>query len=279
LPPHEHAPAALHPSARFVSHAVHAAPLLPHAPRFGAVQVVPLQQPAVHELESHTHWPPLQCCPEMHAGPEPHWQPLAPHVSVADVLQLTQAAPPAPHVVSDEVTHAPLWQQPVHVDPLHVHVPPAHCSPVAHCPFVPHVHLPVAASQPSDTLGSQAWHVAPPSPHAVLLGVTHCNPWQHPLGHEAAVHEHLPWTHCWPLPHALVAVPHTHVPAALHVSPTFGSHVVQVAPLAPHVVTPAVSHVVPLQQPVVHDVESHTHWPPTHRCPVLHGVLQPEAAS
>jgi hypothetical protein len=65
------------------------------------------------------------------------------------------------------------------------------------------------------------------------------------------------------------------VEVLLHVRPPDVPHEPHAAPAIPQrlVVWPAkATHVVPLQQPLRHDVASHTHALPLQRCPVTHPV-------
>jgi hypothetical protein len=79
-----------------------------------ATQLVPLQQPEGHEVESHTHMPPWHRWPAPHAGPLPHRQAPPEHPSAVVVEHATQAAPPAPHApTEDPGWHMPFWQQPL----------------------------------------------------------------------------------------------------------------------------------------------------------------------
>jgi hypothetical protein len=50
-----------------------------------------------------------------------------------------------------------------------------------------------------------------------------------------------------------------------HVSVVVGSQALHDPPPVPQVVTDAVLHVLPAQQPLAQDVASQTHWPPLHR--------------
>ncbi len=85
-------------SARAGSHAVQAAPPVPHSDRVpGERHAVPLQQPEEHEDESQTHWLLRQREPALHAGPVPHLHPVEPQLFASVRLQLTHWAPPVPH--------------------------------------------------------------------------------------------------------------------------------------------------------------------------------------
>ncbi len=53
-------------------------------------------------------------------------------------------------------------------------------------------------------------------------------------------------------------------------------HATHVAPADPQVASERVLHVVPLQQPLGHDVPSHTHRPARQRWPAAHGPWPPQ---
>jgi hypothetical protein len=52
-------------------------------------------------------------------------------------------------------------------------------------------------------------------------------------------------------------------------------HVTHVAPSVPQLVIDDVSQIVPLQHPLGHDVELHTHDPPEQTCPLAHSTPEP----
>ena len=149
-------------------------------------------------------------------------------------------------------THVPPLQQPVGqvvaLQPLQTpieHIPPGH-----------------------------VWHAFPPVPHAPGSSVvTHIPPEQHPFGHEFLSQVQTPFTHSCPLPHA-APVPHVQVPDALHPSPVL-PQLAHETPGPAHEVDVSVSHRLPLQHPVGHDVALHTHDPPEHACPTPHSALVP----
>lgn len=146
LMPHWQPPAAQLSERR--SHAAHIAPFWPHCMVLVFVtQVLPAQQP-VHEVESQTHWPPMQCWPVPQGAfmPQVH-EPLE-QVSALRWVQSAQLWPSFPHcVVVAGLTHEPLAQQPV---AQFIAVQPEHMpEPRQVCPI------------------GQAWHVMPPVPHAM----------------------------------------------------------------------------------------------------------------
>jgi hypothetical protein len=128
----------------------------------------------------------------------------------------------------------------------------------------------------------QVAHAAPPVPHEVsVVPARQVLPLQQPL-HEVVSQTHVPDEQRWPVLHE----PLMHVPPqpslAPHALPTqlgvhpvhrplshvpLPSHFAQIAPPLPQALgdVPGV-HTTPSQQPP-HDVVSHTHAPPAHRCP------------
>lgn len=114
-----------------------------------------------------------------------------------------------------------------------------------------------------------------PPPQVLTVGELHEVPLQQPLVHEDALHAQAPPTHCWPDTQA-APPPHEHEPAELHWSARVALHAVQLEPFAPHSPRLGDVHVVPLQQPLPHDVESQTHapflqcWPALQGCPLPH---------
>jgi hypothetical protein len=149
-------------------------------------------------------------------------------------------APEAPHDGVDSDAYAsqvpvvpPLQQPPEHVLASHEQTPTV----ASHRPF------------------AQAPHDAPPLPHCNEVCEaygTHWLPLQQPLEHDVASQTHWPvvLSHSWPVAHD----PHA-------------------TPAAPHEVFDSdayASHVVPLQQPIGHEVGSQTHCPPEHSWPAAH---------
>lgn len=154
-----------------------------------------------------------------------------------------QVAPAAPHAAAlVEVTHVAPEQQPAHVAALQpAHTPPAH------------------ASEPGHVV-----HAEPPAPHALgAVPGKHVVPLQQPP-HDVPSHTHAPPTQCWPAPHAS-PLPQRHAPP-LQVSARTGSHAAHDAPAVPHaLVVGTALQLVPAQQPVGHEVASHTQRPPAQR--------------
>jgi hypothetical protein len=303
------------------SHVEHPAPPVPHDVVVGVVQTFPLQHPAGQLFVSQTHWPPTHSCPAPHGAPPPHAQaptvqrsafvgshaphapPPLPHcealVDVTHVfptqhpahvvahpaqLPLMQASPGlhvwhalpfAPHADVLGDTHAPLAsQQPFgHDVASHTHLPPRHSCPAAHGRPLPQVQMPPVHE--SDFVASQAEQAAPAAAHAFAAHGVQTLPLQQPFVHDVASHTHAPPTQACPGAHARPA-PHAQTPAA-HESERSGSHAMHVLPFVPHVDELVAMHVAPLQQPLAHDVASHTHAPPTQCWPATHGALVPQA--
>jgi hypothetical protein len=215
-PPPQEQPPAVQPSATVVLQVVHPLPLAPQEVTPAVSQVVPLQQPVAHDVASHTHAPPTQCCPLAHAAPVPHAQvPPDEQESARTGSHATQATPPAPHAraVVGELQVLPV-QHPVHV--------------LAQVP-----HAPLLQSSPD----GQGVQEEPPRPHAVASGLVLqlLLELQHPLAHDVASHTHAPPTQCWPAAHG-APVPHAQLPPA-QVSARTESQATQaepVAPLTPH---------------------------------------------
>ena len=70
--------------------------------------------------------------------------------------------------------------------------------------------------------------------------------------------------------------PHEHDPSAEQLSASRGSQVWHAPPATPQLVNDVAKHAVPKQQPVGHEVPSHTQAPPTHRWPAAHPSSQVE---
>ncbi len=170
---------AVHASERVESHAVHAAPVVPHFESEGVVHVLFAQQPVGQEPFAPTvHWqlPLTQAWPTAHCRPEPQAHcPTGLQLSLRVVSHATHAMPPFPHVACD-CRGGPLQltpeQQPVRqVDAQPEHAPFVQLSPLGH------------------------WLQAPPPlPHApVVVPGWHCPPTQHPVPHDTRSHTHIPF--------------------------------------------------------------------------------------
>jgi hypothetical protein len=167
---------------------VQAAQAAPPAPQSAAdcadasTHVLPLQQPNVHELESHTHWPVVL----LHSWPEEQ----APQVSPPVPQEVLLSEPYSSHVP----VMPPLQQPSGHEVASQTHCPiPLHSWPDGHAaqtaPPEPHEvfdslvgasHLSLAVQQPGQDVpaqeqaplvqfspGAQELHAPPPVPHCV----------------------------------------------------------------------------------------------------------------
>ena len=77
-------------------------PLTPQAVNAeGVLQVLPLQQPSEHEVESHTQVVPLQRCPGAQLAPLPHWQLPFVHAFARTGSHAMQVAPAVAQVPVD----------------------------------------------------------------------------------------------------------------------------------------------------------------------------------
>jgi hypothetical protein len=242
-------------SAVTVLHTTHASPPNPHALVERALQVGPEQQPVVHVDAHPVHTPDEQLSPPG---------------------QLSHALPPLPHAPPV----LPGWQalpeqQPVgHDVPSHTHEPLRQRCPVTHAAPLPQLHSP-AVEHESASAAVHALHVVPAAPQADSESVVH-TPWvQHPAGHDVASQRQTPCAQCRPGAQGAPA-PHAQVPVASQVSASKESHAKHDEPAGAHSVSERVSHVVPWQQPSGHDIASHTHWPPMHRCPATQAALPPQ---
>ena len=116
----------------------------------------------------------MQWLPAAHGALAPHMQaPVAEQLSAVAASQATQVSPSKPHDANDGGSmHTPLAQHPFGQDAsLQVHVPPWHTVPGPQGGLVPHMQVPVAASQMFALPAAQATHAAPPMPHAPADGI------------------------------------------------------------------------------------------------------------
>ncbi len=113
----------LHPP---VAHDWQVSPPLPHAvSALPGMQTLPLQQPPAQLVPSQVQAPATQCWPARQAAPCPQAQvPSAAQLSLAIGSQVTQGAPPPPHVAALGVEQTPVAQQPLgQVIALHASAP------------------------------------------------------------------------------------------------------------------------------------------------------------
>jgi hypothetical protein len=254
--PHEQTPVAEQLSARVASQPTQTVPPLPQLASDGALQIEPAQHPPGQLVALQ----PLQC----------------PAVQVWPAGQAVQALPPPPH----EVTLSPLRQTPAEQQPFGHDVPsqtqvlPTQRWPGVHVAPVPQRQSPVA-EQLSDR-PSQAMQLEPAIPQAATERVEQVAPLQQPPGHDVPSQTHRPLSQCWPPAHA-ADEPHAQLPSLAQWSALDGSQGLQAPPLAPQLPSVGVLHTLPVQQPVAHEVASHTHAPPTQRWPLAHGGPLPQA--
>jgi hypothetical protein len=255
--PHRQAPP-VHRLALVALQAVQVAPAVPQAAVVGvATQVLPLQQPA-QVVGSQTQVPAWHFCPVPHfaAPPQVH-TPAALQPSAWVALQAEHAAAPVPQlaVVGGVVQVVPEQQPVLQLVESHTHEPDTQCWPAAHTAPLPHLQAPPA--QVSARTGSHALHWAPAVPHcAAVVAVTQLEPLQQPLGQLAAVQP----AHTW----------------LVQVCPL---HDAQVVPPMPHwvLLVPVWQVLFASQHPPAQLVASHTHAPPTQRCPAAHAAPVPHA--
>jgi hypothetical protein len=98
---------------------------------------------------------------------------------------------------------------------------------------------------------------------------------QQPVGHEVPSQTQVLATQRWPGAHA-APLPQWQLPRPEQLSDR-ASQTTQVEPVLPHAESDRVEQVVPLQQPLGHDVASQVQSPPTQRWPPLHALPEPQA--
>ncbi len=213
-----------------------------------------MQQPLVHEVESHTHAPPTQCWPAEHGAPLPHLHAPLVQLSVSVGSHARHAPPEAPHADSEGAVQVVPEQQPLaHVSEQPVQLPATQLSPA----------LQVAQAEP-------------PVPHAVAeVPVWQTFAWQQPLGQLAWLQMQAPATHASPAPHGGL-LPHWQLPP-LQLSAFVASHAPQLAPPVPHVALDGALHTLPEQHPEGHEAASQTQTPPEQRSPTPHAAPAPQA--
>jgi hypothetical protein len=242
--PHVHAPVDEHPSAPGPQ-LRHAAPLAPHAEAEGVEHTDPLQQPVGHELElQFVQAPALQIW---------FWQEL-------------HCPPPAPHAVCTlPGRHAEPLQHPSQEVESHTQLPFEQCWPDEQGGPPPQVHAP-CDEHPSPRMlpapSTHAAHAPPGAAHAapVVGDVQVPAVVQQPVGHEVASHVQAPSRHRCPTAHSPLA-PQRHTPAGEQLSVRAPSHAAHWLPSVPHAAKLDVSHALPEQHPVGHEVELQMHVP------------------
>jgi hypothetical protein len=117
----------------------------------------------------------------------------------------------------------------------------------------------------------QMTHVDPPVPQVDRLLVWHAAlSSQQPSAHEVPSQTHSPPTQACPAPQG-ACPPQVHTPA-VHPSAVLVWHAVHVPPAVPQFDTDGTLHVVPAQQPFLHDVASQAHAPAVQCWPVVHAA-------
>jgi hypothetical protein len=258
-PPQVHVPV-VQASATVESHVMQPPPIAPQALIDMGTQAVPLQQPIGHEVASHVHAPPTQCCPIAQGAPAP--QAHAPFLqeSARTESHATHIDPPAPQAATEGIVQALPAQQPVEqVCAQPEHTPALHVWPAPH-----------------------GVHAAPMAPHAVVEEVLQAFPLQHPVGQEVASHVHAPATQCCPEAQG-APVPQAHAPFS-HESALTGSQGAQAPPAGAHAAADVGVHPPFAQHPLAHEVTSHAQalgeqcWPGAHPALVPHSHAPPMQA-
>jgi len=239
----------------FIGQELQRPPPDPHSASFElpGSQVLPEQQPCVHELLLHTHLPPEHACPVEHcaAPPQVHW-PDDEHPSAFVASQALHAPPFDPHwgAVAGDTHWLPVVQHPFgHEVELQTHWPCAlHTCPTPQGGPCPQLHAP-ADEQLLASLEVQATHAAPSIPQVANAEVMHVFPLQHPFGHEVELQTQLPPLQICPAPQG-AEVPQLHAPALEQLSALVATQAAQAFAATPHVENVEVSHAAPRQQPL-----------------------------
>jgi hypothetical protein len=209
--------------------------------------------------------------------PAPHWQaPEAEQLSERKASQATQVDPLEP-----QATNARVWQTVPAQHPAaqelesQTQLPDRQRWPGPQANPAPQRQAPDA--QPPALAGSQVVHAEPASPHAGIEGARQVVPEQHPAGQEAAsqmqarAEQRCPCWHAGP-------PPQEQAPSSEQESAKSETQFTQEEPPAPQASKDDGQHAPLEQQPVGHEVASHTHAPLRQRCPSAHEP-QPGPAS
>jgi hypothetical protein len=204
----------------------------------------------------HTQFPPEQTCPAAHWALLPQAQvPVTEQLSASELLQAVQVPPSVPQVERVGVLQVVPEQQPVGQPVLsHTQLLPLQCWPLTQAGPVPQRQLP-EVEQALARVALQAEQAAPLLPHCeAVAGETQLVPLQHPLAQLAELQP----AHAW-----LVQLP--------------PPHEAQVAPPVPQALldVPDWHWLLPSQQPVGHEVPSHTQAPLTQCRPLPQAALPP----
>jgi hypothetical protein len=133
--------------------------------------------------------------------------------------------------------------------PSQTQVPPEQTAPAPQGGPLPHVHAPLAGSQPSAEVALHVAQALPPTPQVLVVGALQTPFAQQPLGHDCALQTQPPAAHTVPMPHAGL-VPQRHSPEALQRLARVRSQVTQAEPLEPQLPIAAAVQVAPEQQPL-----------------------------
>jgi hypothetical protein len=221
--------------------------------------MLPAQQPVGQDVASHTQAPATQRCPAPHATPAPHMQlPVAEQPSDVVAPQVRHALPAVPQCMLDvAVTQVAPTQQPLGQDwASHTHAPARQRWPAPHTALVPHMQVPPA--QLSARAASHATHRMPPVPQLPAPGALHVGPVQQPSGQVETLQ---------PLQRPVAQV--SGAGQASHWLPPPP----QAAGSVPATQAPF------WQQPVAHDVASHTQVLPLQRWPAAQVAPTPQRQS
>ena len=243
--PHWQVPVAEQLSAVAGSQVTQVPPPVPQVPRPAVTQLPDAQHPLGQDWALHTQAPATHTVPAPQGGPLPQAQVpvVASQVSLVAGGQAPQAPPPVPQVAGAGTWQAPPAQHPLaHEVALHTQAPATHTVPAPQAAPAPQWHSPVAA-QLSARAGSHITQAAPPMPHEAVDGPTQVEPEQHPCGQVVGLQ-------------SAQAPPAQMRPAQSWQAPPALPQLVPVVPGR---------QVAPAQQPLGHDVRSHTHAPARQR--------------
>lgn len=239
----------------------HAPPAVPHDAVAALTQLSPAsQQPFGHDVASQTHALERHRCPIAQTAPNPQAQAPLAHRSARAGSQEIHAEPSLPQAVAVGGL--------VHVDPEQHPLPQVTRLQLEHTPLT------------QMALPGQAVQVPPAVPHSEFVGLTHRVPEQHPVGQEVPSQTQLPPLQRCPVAQTPPVGPHTHCPLVVQRSVTVEPHGKHAAPPVPQFArVGGETHWLLMQHPDGHEVESQTHFPPAHRCPVPQGAWLPQTQS
>lgn len=245
-------------------------PCGPQAVSDRAVHTLPTQHPVGHEVASHTHAPETQRWPVTQAALPPQLQPppVAAQPSATPGGHVAQAAPAAAHVDMVRAVQVSPAQQPLGHEVASQAQPVApQLWPVPHAGSLPQRHAP-PVEHAFAFAGSHALHAAPLAPQATALTGLLQPPSlsQHPEPHEVESHTQALLTQRWPAAHA-GPEPHWHAPPLEQRSALPVSQATHAWPAAAQEESDLAVHAAPEQQPLGHELASHSQEPLTQSCP------------